>query len=278
MASESDAEAVSSSKPDENSSIEIDDGILKRIEKNREKALLLRQAKLVAHPYAKPDNEKGVQGKVVKVGGSKVIDSGAGFLIEEDEEIEAAMCNIADNPAPIISTLPECLECKKEFKDSFLLQKFDYPACDECRDNDGKHSLITRTEAKQEYLLKDCDFDKREPALKYILRKNPHNVHWGEMKLYLQIQIEERALQVWGTEEALIEEREKRDVKRQGTKIKKFNKKIKQLRMEVRSSLYDKTQKASHTHKFGKDIYNEDDDTYTHTCTSCGFEETYEKM
>jgi len=141
-----------------------------------------------------------------------------------------------------------------------------------------KHSLITRTEAKQEYLLKDCDIDKREPTLKYILRKNPHNIRWGEMKLYLQIQIEERALQVWGTEEALLEEREKRDVKRQETKIKKFNKKIKQLRMEVRSSLYDKTQKASHTHKFGEDVYNEDDDTYTHTCKTCGFEETYEKM
>lgn len=146
------------------------------------------------------------------------------------------------------------------------------------RDNDGKHSLITRTEAKQEYLLKDCDIDKREPPLNYILRKNPHNVYWGEMKLYLQIQIEERALMVWGTEEALLEEREKRDDKRQVGKIKKFNKKVKQLRMEVRSSLYDKTQKATHVHKFGKDSYDEEEDTYTHTCTTCGFEETYEKM
>ena len=98
------------------------------------------------------------------------------------------------------------------------------------------------------------------------------------MKLYLQIQIEERALQVWGTEEALLEEREKRDVKRQETKIKKFNKKVKKLRMEVRSSLYDKTKKASHIHKFGEDTYDPDDDTYTHICTTCGFEETYEKM
>lgn len=54
--------------------------------------------------------------------------------------------------------------------------------------------------------------------------------------------------------------------------------KIKQLRMQVRSSLYDKTTKASHIHKFGEDTYNEQDDTYTHTCTICGYEETYEKM
>lgn len=54
--------------------------------------------------------------------------------------------------------------------------------------------------------------------------------------------------------------------------------KMKQLRMQVRSSLYDKTTKASHVHEFGKDTYNEEDDTYTHTCTTCGYEETYEKM
>ncbi|XP_011500076.1 PREDICTED: DNA repair protein complementing XP-A cells homolog [Ceratosolen solmsi marchali] len=255
----------------------VNDGIRKRIEKNKERALLLRKAKVVSHPPKRTDNQNGITGKVIKVQGQKVIDSGAGFLIEENDDLEAAMCSI-NPPAPIISKLPECQECKKEFKDSFLLQKFDYLACDNCRDNDDKHSLITRTEAKQEYLLKDCDIDKREPPLKYILRKNPHNVHWGEMKLYLQIQIEERALQVWGSEEALLEEREKRESNRQEAKIKKFNRKVKKLRMEVRSSLYDKTKKASHTHQFGEDTYNEDDDTYTHTCTTCGFEDTYEKM
>lgn len=35
------------------SSEKIDDGIRERIEKNKERALLLRKAKIVAHPYAK---------------------------------------------------------------------------------------------------------------------------------------------------------------------------------------------------------------------------------
>lgn len=56
------------------------------------------------------------------------------------------------------------------------------------RDNDGEHCLISKTDAKKEYLLKDCDFDKREPPLKFILRKNPHNKH-GNMKLYLRLQV-----------------------------------------------------------------------------------------
>lgn len=146
------------------------------------------------------------------------------------------------------------------------------------RDPDGKHSLITKTEAKTEYLLKDCDLDKREPVLKFINRVNPHNVRWGEMKLYLHMQIEERALQVWGSEDNLLKERELRDEKRDKTKAKKYNKELKRLRMNVRSSLYDKTKKAVHTHIFGPESYNEEEDNYTHICTTCGFEENYEKM
>lgn len=54
--------------------------------------------------------------------------------------------------------------------------------------NDDKYSLITRTDARQHYLLKDCDLDLREPVLRFILRKNPLNPNWGDMKLYLALQ------------------------------------------------------------------------------------------
>jgi DNA-repair protein complementing XP-A cells len=57
-----------------------------------------------------------------------------------------------------------------------------------CRDLE-EHKLITKTEALNMYLLRDYDLDKRGSPLKYITRKNPHNVKWGEMKLYLQLQV-----------------------------------------------------------------------------------------
>ena len=41
----------------------------------------------------------------------------------------------------------------------------------------------------QQFLLKDCDFDRREPPLKCIVKKNPHHSNWGEMKLYLKNQV-----------------------------------------------------------------------------------------
>lgn len=257
--------------------METEKKLKERAERNRQKALLLKKSKVVSHPYTR-ENSDSMKGRSFKVQGQRVIDSGGGFLMEENDELEQDMLKIRTEPDPVIGKFNECEECKQRFGDSYLLHTFNLAVCDKCRDKEGKHSLITKTEAKLEYLLKDCDLDKREPMLKYIIRKNPHNANWGEMKLYLHLQIEQRALQVWGSEENLLKEKEMRDVKREEAKIKKFNKKIKQLRMQVRSSLYDKTTKASHVHEFGEDTYNEEDDTYTHVCKTCHYEETYEKM
>ena len=57
------------------------------------------------------------------------------------------------------------------------------------RETEEKYELITKTDAKNKYLLKDEDFDVREPPLKFILRKNPHNERWGDMKLFLKLQV-----------------------------------------------------------------------------------------
>lgn len=81
-----------------------------------------------------------------------------------------------------------------------------------------------------------------------------------------------------GSEERLMEERELRDEKRDKSKLKKYNKNMKELRMEMRSSLYDRTTKTAHTHEYGEETYHEDEDNYTHICTICGFVETFEKM
>lgn len=132
---------------------------------------------------------------------TKLIDSGGGFLIEQEVTDSNETANDASAPAEEVLPLPIthefCEDCGVPFVESYLMKHFSYLVCDRCYDRDGKHSLITRTEAKNEYLLKDCDFDRREPPLKCIIRKNPHNVRWGEMKLYLHLQVEKRALEVW---------------------------------------------------------------------------------
>ena len=57
------------------------------------------------------------------------------------------------------------------------------------------------------------------------------------MKLYLRFQVEDRALEVWGNEELLKEEREKRNGMREKRKRKQYDKRLTNLRMTVRSSL-----------------------------------------
>ena len=73
----------------------------------------------------------------------------------------------------------------------------------------------------------------REPILRYILRKNPHNPKWGDMKLYLRSQIEDRALEIWETPEKLEEERELREAKKEKSKVKKFNKQVKGIAQHI---------------------------------------------
>ena len=97
------------------------------------------------------------------------------------------------------------------------------------------------------------------------------------MKLFLRLQVEERALEIWGDEEALEKEHEKREQKRDQAKVKKFNKKLKALRMQVRGSLY-KKDISNHEHEYGEEVYDEDKDEYSRTCKTCDHVHSYEKM
>ncbi|XP_077061283.1 DNA repair protein complementing XP-A cells [Siphateles boraxobius] len=255
------------------SSVSLTPHMLAKIERNRQQALMLRQARLASRPSS------AIEGATcAKV--AKTIDSGAGFFIEEETaEDEQQEKRVVQQPAPVME--PDylmCEECQKPFMDSYLSNSFDLSVCDKCRDNEVKHKLISRTEAKQTFLLKDCDLDKREPLLRFILRKNPHNPHWGDMKLYLKTQVEKRSLEVWGSEEALEEAKESREENREVQKQKRFNKKVKELRRAVRSSMFKKDTRI-HQHDYGpEEILDEEEDLYRKVCQTCGHELTFEKM
>lgn len=257
-------------------------GQLERIERNKQRALILKQSRLINHPYSKGE-VVSIDKTTIKIGGTKYKDTGGGFLLEEkDDDGNELVKPTVEDPPILEFDRPICINCTAQFGKSWLFETFDYKVCDDCKSkasekDEDEFKLITKTEAMKEYLLKECDLDKREPPLKYISKKNPHNVNWGEMKLYLRLQVEERALEVWGSKEKIEEETQKREEKKILSKHKKYQKEMKQLRMNVRSSLFDKTT-SSHVHKFGAETYNEDDDTYTHSCTLCEYKETFEKM
>ncbi|CAG2257649.1 DNA repair protein complementing XP-A cells homolog [Mytilus edulis] len=246
------------------------------IERNRQKALLLRQARLMKKPYAKDKNDVGQKVK----GPAKVIDTGAGFYLEEDDEEDKLMANIPIKhaPGPIITENKIfCDDCGKEMQESYLKTNYDVDICDVCRENEDKHNLITKTDARTKYLLRDADFDVRDPPLKFISRKNPHHKSWGEMKLFYEPQVYKRAMEIWETEEKIEEERDKREDNKEKTKRKKFDKKVKELRLAVRGSLARKD-RGPHQHEYGEETYDEEEDMYSKKCQTCGHIDTYEKM
>ena len=211
-------------------------------------------------------------------------DSGAGFFIEDELDEELAMVDlptlIEELPPPLLdeSTRSKCKDCFKDFDSSFLLRNFDVLVCDDCR-SEEKHGLCTKTDAKTKYLLKDCDLDLRTPILKYILRKNPHNERWGQMKLYYKPHVIARALEIWQSLDKIEEEKEKRVENKEKTKQKKFEQRIKELRRAVRTSTWQKVEKMhEHDYDSENETYNEDEDEYSKTCKICGHVLTYEKM
>eukprot|EP00794_Sanderia_malayensis_P019529 gene19529-21459_t len=266
-----------------------------RIEKNKEQALLLRQARLKAVKRDCPDGiDKAtlIPAKLyVKKRDDSVgllacqKDTGAGFFIEEDDDEELAKAFTSpviakELPPPVLGVgglAEKCTDCEKDFSDSILLRDFEVSVCDGCRDNE-KHKLCTRTEAKQFYLLKDCDLDLRSPKLNFVVRKNPHNDRWGQMRLYYKQHIIARAVEVWGSLDNVEDEKERRLDNKEKTKQKKYENRIKELRRAVRTSTWKKKLEQNHVHEYSEEVYDEDNDEYSKECISCGYVLTYEKM
>ena len=255
------------------------------IERNRQRALLKhekRQLNLTTNEAYQLE-----QRAVLNIDSTTGV--GGGFFVDDsDQDVVSKHGIIRKNASSDLPILPdtrenECDDCEELFSNSFLLSNFDEKICDNCHDPRGNHALITKTEAKQEYLLTDVDLEKREPALRYILKRNPRKYARSYMHLYLKLQVQERALEVHGSEESLEENRTVRGEKRESRKRKMFQKQIKTLRMEARSSFYKKKLTTNHEHTFGpEESYDNPSDLsgdyFRQVCEECQFEKIFEKM
>lgn len=93
---------------------------------------------------------------------------------EKDEDDDERAAKIAKLANEAIEEVPlsyqKCVECEEEYSDSYLYKNFGFSCCEKCK-NEENSELITKTMARDEFLMKDCDFDKREPPLRFISRK-----------------------------------------------------------------------------------------------------------
>lgn len=194
----------------------------------------------------------------------------------------------------------KCRECGSLEIDFVWQETFGCAVCGKCKERyPERYSLLTKTEAKEDYLLTDPELKDSE-LLPHLSKPNPHKSHWHDMMLFLRYQVEEYAFNVkWGSAEALDAEFEKREQDKKRRKEAKFKEKLLDLKRKTRTEAFRRNTgklggitdsgtgstrggKATkfgdainnggkHVHEWGRTVENEEGMTVK-TCTTCGME------
>ncbi|KAL8954764.1 MAG: hypothetical protein Q9183_006944, partial [Haloplaca sp. 2 TL-2023] len=257
--------------------------------------------------------------KYVEYDFSKMTDTKGGFLTAEDDPHNKALYapNADDKPAhmtlkewerhqllrslrdrkegpfePGLSVLKKeenkvCRECGSLEIDWKWEEILSCAVCNTCKEKfPEKYSLLTKTEAREDYLLTDPEL-KDEELLPHLERPNPHKSTWNNMMLFLRYQVEEYAFgKKWGSAEALDEEFDKREKDKKRRKEDKFKSKLQELKKKTRVDAYRRSRKAGgggggfgdeigrggkHTHVWGRPVEN-DEGIGVKKCVECGME------
>lgn len=262
--------------------------------------------------------------KYVEYDFSKMTDTKGGFLTEEDDPHNRALhvrdgkTRTESKPAhmtqqewerqqlvqslqreragpfePGLSVLEDrseqktCRECNSLEIDWKWEEVFRCCICHACKDKfPEKYSLLTKTEAKEDYLLTDrtsnrhvvlscslfswqhaeteawlTDFVvaaelKDEELLPHLERPNPHKSTWNNMMLYLRYQVEEYALSPkrWGSAEALDAEFERRETAKKRRREAKFKTKLHDLKKRTRVEAYRRSRQGVAGGNFGDEV------------------------
>ena len=158
--------------------------------------------------------------------------------------------------------------------------------CHSCKEKyPEKYSLLTKTEAKEDYLLTDPEL-KDVTLLPHLEKPNPHKSTWNNMMLYLRCQVEEYAFsaQKWGSAEALDEEFVRRQKETKERKDKKFRSKLNELKKRTRVDAYKRARgggggefgdvigSGRHEHEWGDSVEDAKTGMMKKRCVDCGME------
>jgi hypothetical protein len=69
-----------------------------------------------------------------------------------------------------------------------------------------EYELVNKTELSSEYLLTESSIK----MMKFLLKDNPKNPHWSQMKLYLKKHAIEKSIARWGSFELMLAEKDRR--------------------------------------------------------------------
>jgi len=221
---------------------------------------------------------------------------------KEEEDEEAALLEAAENAELEAGVFKgkygdgkrdirgKCRECSSLEIDWKWQDIFGIGVCNICKDKiPDKYSLLTKTEARDDYLLTDPEL-KDEDLLPHLERPNPHKQSFHAMQLFLRLQVEAYAFSAakWGSSEALDEEYEKRRVVTKARKEKKFKNKLQDLKKRTRVEAYKRAQLNGgadaqfgqkikgrydrHEHEWGRGVADPATGMVKKMCAECGME------
>ncbi|KAF2128448.1 DNA repair protein [Dothidotthia symphoricarpi CBS 119687] len=218
---------------------------------------------------------------------------------EEEELSDAALLEAAENDSgPYLGKYGDgkrdikgkCRECASLEIDHKWQDVFAISVCSACKDKiPDKYSLLTKTEARDDYLLTDPEL-KDEDLLPHLERPNPHKQSFHAMQLFLRLQVEAYAFSPakWGSPAALDEEYEKRKVVTKARKEKKFKNKLEDLKKRTRVEAYKRARLAGgqeaqfgqkikgrydrHEHEWGRSVLDPETGMTKKRCGECGME------
>jgi DNA-repair protein complementing XP-A cells len=186
----------------------------------------------------------------------------------------------------------KCRECKSLEIDWKWQDVFGIGVCNTCKDKlPDKYSLLTKTEAREDYLLTDPEL-KDEELLPHLNKPNPHKTSFHDMQLFLRLQVEFYALgpRKWGSSAALDEEYEKRQKVSKERKEKKFKNKLNELKKRTRVEAYKRARLQGdggadvqfgdrirgigdkHQHEWGRSVLDPETGMTRKKCGECGME------
>ncbi|TID19563.1 DNA repair protein [Venturia nashicola] len=190
-------------------------------------------------------------------------------------------------------TSKKCRECGGLEIDFSWVDIFGTSVCYSCKEKyPEKYSLLTKTEAREDYLLTGPELDDTD-LLPRLEKPNPHKAQWATMYLFLRYQVEEYAFspQKWGSQEKLDEEFEARQVVKRERKDQKFKTKLKELKKKTRVEAYKRSRGIGdglggaekfgdvvkrrgdgHVHEWGVPVEDATTGVSTKSCVECGIE------
>ncbi|KAI9502276.1 DNA repair protein rad14 [Coemansia spiralis] len=265
---------------------------LARVEANKQQALeRRRQASLKTvdkqEQQQQPERQSKGRLRATKMSSgyyeynlSTMRDTKAGFLEEEkqadspEKKRKLIMLDEIPYDPSIHGDNPKCCECDSLDLEVTYLKVFSVKVCKPCIEQiPDKYSLLTKTEAKQDYLLTDGEL--RDRKLFPVWEKpNPHKSTWNNMLLYLRRDLEAFAIKKWGGLEALDKEFERRAEDKRARKEKKYKKAVADLRRRTRADEWEKRRRErlrmeeEHEHTF--EAVPSDGDSCEQKCSACG--------